>query len=90
VVTIKLKEIYPSIPNEFSSYTFKFKTIKPNFNVVTNHLQSYSKEWQYLEGIIKLADVTKFEDVQKLLEASQEGKSLNIKWEEGVDVAQNF
>lgn len=89
VVTIKLKEIYPSIPNEFSSYTFKFKTIKPNFNVVTNHLQSYSKEWQYLEGVIKLADVTKFEDVQKLLEASQEGKALNIKWEESIDVAQN-
>ena len=90
VVKLNLKTLHPSIPAEFGTYTFKFKTIKPNFNVVTNNLQSYSKEWQYLEGVIKLADATRFEDVQKLLNASQDGKSLHITWEEGVDVAQNF
>ncbi len=90
VVSLKLKDLHPSIPNEFSTYTFKFKTIKPNFSVITNNLQSYSKEWQYIEGIIKLADATMFEDVQSLIQASQEGKALNITWEEGIDVAQNF
>lgn len=90
VVTLKLKQLHPSIPIEYGVYTFKFKTIKPNFNVITNNLQSYSKEWQYLEGIIKLADATRFEDAQKLIKASQEGKTLNIKWEEGIEVAKSF
>ena len=39
-VTVKLREIYPDIPSEYSDYTFQFKTITPNFNVVTNDLQS--------------------------------------------------
>jgi len=90
VVTVKLKELHSSIPSEFSTYTFKFKTIKPNFNVITNNLQSYNKDWQYLEGIINLSDATKLEHVQQLLEASQEGKALNIIWEEGIDIAQSF
>src|SRR5690606_10675612 len=42
-VTVQLSDIYKNIPKEFSSYTFQFKTITPNFNVVTTNLQSYSK-----------------------------------------------
>lgn len=90
IVSLKLNKLHPSIPNEFSSYTFKFKTIKPNFTVATNNLQSYSKEWQYLEGLIKLADATKFEDVKQLLKASQDDKILNITWKKDVDVAKHF
>ena len=29
VVKLKLKELHPSISNEYGTYTFKFKTIKP-------------------------------------------------------------
>jgi uncharacterized protein YfaS (alpha-2-macroglobulin family) len=89
-VTLKLDKLYQNIPQEYKDYTFQFKTIKPNFNVITNALQSYTKEWQYLEGEIKLADATKLEDVKTLIEATQNSKVLSIKWDESNIVAQNF
>jgi uncharacterized protein YfaS (alpha-2-macroglobulin family) len=81
-VTVKLSDIYKNIPKEFSSYTFQFKTITPNFNLVTTNLQSYSKEWQYLEGIIKSADVISIEKAKQLVEAFQSNKKLNIVFNE--------
>src|SRR5690606_24247560 len=77
-VTVKLSDIYKNIPKEFSSYTFQFKTITPSFNLVTTHLQSYSKEWQYLEGVIKSADVISLDKAKQLVEAFQNNKRLSI------------
>ncbi|MCF6294694.1 MAG: MG2 domain-containing protein [Flavobacteriaceae bacterium] len=89
-VTIKLNELRPNIPPEFQNYTFQFKTIKPNFSVVTHHLQSYNKEWQYIEGTVNLADATKLDDVKMLLMASQKGSDLSIKWDESNDISTVF
>jgi len=89
-VSVKLKKLYSGVPSEFKNYTFKFKTITPNFAVNTNSLQSYSKEWQYLEGVIRLADVTPFETVKQLIEASQNKKSLAIKWNESYNKSRIF
>src|SRR5690554_3550954 len=52
-VTVKLNKIYKDIPKELANYTFQFKTITPNFTIVTNNLQSYSKEWQYVEAVLR-------------------------------------
>ncbi len=81
-VTIKLKKLFPKIKKEFKKYTFSFKTIKQNFKINTASLQSYSKDWQYLTGNIKLADQISLDDVKQLVSASQKGKKLNIKWDE--------
>ncbi|WP_203257486.1 Ig-like domain-containing alpha-2-macroglobulin family protein [Hyunsoonleella ulvae] len=81
-VTVKLKDIYKNMPDGFENYTFQFKTITPSFNLVTNSLQSYSKEWQYLEGVIKSADIISIKDAKRLVEASQNGKKLNIVFNE--------
>ncbi|WP_372935487.1 alpha-2-macroglobulin [Seonamhaeicola sp.] len=81
-VTVKLSEIYKDIPSSFKNYTFQFKTITPNFNVVTNNLQSYSKNWQYIEGVIKSADLISIENAKKLITAKQNGKNLNIVFNE--------
>ena len=56
-VNVKLGEIYKSIPSDYEDYTFQFKTITPSFNIVTNDLQSYSKEWQYLSAQLRSADI---------------------------------
>jgi len=81
-VTLKLKDIYKNTPDGFEDYTFQFKTITPSFNVVTSHIQSYNKEWQYLESVIKSADVIALEDAKKLVEASQNGKKLPLVFNE--------
>lgn len=81
-VTVKLSDIYKNIPKEFSSYTFQFKTITPNFNLATTNLQSYSKEWQYLEGVIKSADVISIDKAKQLVEAFQDKKKLAIVFNE--------
>ncbi|GAB1856082.1 MG2 domain-containing protein [Flavobacteriaceae bacterium MHTCC 0001] len=81
-VNVKLDDIYDNIPNGFGNYTFQFKTITPSFNVVTNSLQSYSKAWQYLEGVIKSADIITIEDAKTLIKAEQNGKPLSVVFNE--------
>lgn len=88
-ITVKLGSIYENMPKGFKGYTFQFKTITPNFNVVTNHLQSYSKEWQYLEGNIKSADIISINDAKTLVEASQNSKNLSIVFNE-TNVSSKF
>jgi len=81
-VVVKLDQIYKDMPKDYEDYVFKFKTITPNFNMITNSLQSYSKKWQYLEAVIKSADVISIDDAKKLVEASQNGKSLKLEFDE--------
>ncbi|PHQ30652.1 alpha-2-macroglobulin family protein [Leeuwenhoekiella nanhaiensis] len=79
-VTLKLSRFFEDLAPEFHSYTFSFKTITPNFKINFGNLQSYSKEWQYLNGSIETADLSTIDAVKKLIEASQEGKTLPIDW----------
>jgi len=88
--TIKLDDIYKNMPSGYKDYTFQFKTITPNFNIETNNLQSYSKKWQYLEGVIKSADIITIKDAKTLVEASQSGKKLNIVFNEASQAAKYF
>ncbi len=89
-VSVKLNEIYKNIPQEFKQYTFQFKTITPNFNIETQALQSYSKQYQYLEGILKSADVISLEHAKKMIEASQGNHQKTIVWNESYKKAKVF
>ncbi|AMC11325.1 hypothetical protein Lupro_08675 [Lutibacter profundi] len=89
-VTINLDKVYKNIPSEYKSYTFKFKTIAQNFSVTTTSFQSYSKEWQYIEGIIKTADVLSLNNAKTLIEATQNNKKLSIKWELTDSISKQF
>ena len=89
-VSVKLDEIYKEIPKEYKNYTFQFKTLAPNFSIQTQSLQSYSKEYQYLEGVVKSADVISLEDAKKLIKVSQNGVKRNIVWNESFKNGRNF
>ncbi|WP_298341032.1 MG2 domain-containing protein [uncultured Algibacter sp.] len=89
-VVVKLNDIYKNMPDGFKDYTFQFKTITPSFNIETNHLQSYSKNWQYLEGVIKSADIISIEDAKTLVEASQNGKKLALVFNEANKSSKYF
>jgi len=81
-VTVLLNELYEDQPKEFKSYTFSFKTIAPNFKIDLQNLQSYSKKWQYINGTIQTSDVVSLEKAKELVNATQEGSGLSIKWEQ--------
>lgn len=89
-VTVQLNKMYTNIPSEFKTYTFKFKTIEQNFSVATTNFQSYNKEWQYIEGIIKTADVLSLDKAKRIISAVQKDKKLSIKWEGLDSISTNF
>ena len=89
-VTVKLNEIYKNVPKDFESYTFQFKTITPNFSIQTGVLQSYDKNYQYLEGSLKSADVITLENAKKIIEATQKGIAKHVVWDESYINAKQF
>ncbi len=89
-VTINLGKLYKDLSKGFKDYTFKFKTITPSFNIETNNLQSYSKEWQYLLGVAKSSDVITLKQAKQLISASQKGNNLTIQWNEKSQPSKYF
>tara|TARA_R110002072_G_scaffold22615_1_gene79293 strand:+ start:112924 stop:118491 length:5568 start_codon:yes stop_codon:yes gene_type:complete len=85
-VTVKLNKLYEDVSYEFKNYTFSFKTFTPNFKINVGNLQSYSKQWQYVNGSLQTSDYISLENVKKLISVKQANKNLNIKWDsEGGD-----
>ncbi|OUS01463.1 hypothetical protein A9Q86_06685 [Flavobacteriales bacterium 33_180_T64] len=89
-VVVKLDKIYKDMPKDYEDYVFRFKTITPNFSISTNDLQSYSKKWQYLEAVIKSADIISIDNAKTLVEATQNGKKLKLQFNELSDYSKYF
>jgi len=79
-ISLKLSGII-KVPEELSTFNFTIKTIKQDFLVTTQDVQSYSPEFQYLNGTIKTADKMDVATAVKLITAEQKGKRLNIKFD---------
>uniref|UniRef100_UPI003563B85C Ig-like domain-containing protein n=1 Tax=Lutibacter sp. TaxID=1925666 RepID=UPI003563B85C len=89
-VTILLHKIYNNVPEEFKTFTFKFKTIQQNFSINTTNFQSYNREWKYIEGLLKTTDILTLENAKTILSASQKNKNLKIKWNESDSLSTQF
>ncbi len=89
-VKVHLNKLFKNVPSKFKKFQFQFKTIEPNFVINTGNLQSYSKDWQYMEGNLKAADVMTLDDCGNVLMATQNGKKLNIKWQENATTDFDF
>lgn len=79
-LTLHLDKLYDDLPKEMRAYAFSFKTITPDFKVDLRALQSYDRNYQYLEGQIEGADVIAFAKAKQLINATQKGKPLSITW----------
>src|SRR5690554_2041314 len=90
LVTVKLEKLYKDISKEFRTYTFSFKTIQPNFKIDIEKLQSYDKNWQYLEGAVETSDIISLENAKQLVSASQNKQDLKLQWNDEVDDGQYF
>ena len=75
---------------ELSDFNFTVKTIKQDFTINTADIQSYSKEYQYLNCVLKTADNIDIETAKKLVEAKQKGNNLKIKFDAKSGSAKEF
>lgn len=89
-VTVKLNKLYEDIAKAYRSYTFSFRTITPNFKVDLGKLQSYGKQWQYVEASLEASDVISLEKAKQLVSVSQEGKKVTLKWSSEAGYAKYF
>ncbi|HUH47857.1 MAG TPA: MG2 domain-containing protein, partial [Arenibacter sp.] len=82
--TLDLEKLIPDVPKELRKFNFGIKTLKQQFNIYTQALQSYSKDYQYLEGQLRSADKLDLETAKKLIGASQNGRAVSIKFDASV------
>ncbi len=75
---------------ELSDFNFTVKTIKQDFTINTADIQSYSKEYQYLNCVLKTADNIDLETAKKLVEAKQKGNNLKVKFEKNSGSGKEF
>ena len=89
-VSLRLPKLYPEMDMALGDYHFSFKTLDPNFKIDLGQLQSYSRDWQYLTGTVRGADIMPTAEVKQLFNATVARKGLNIIWEDGDIMAQYF
>ena len=75
---------------DLSDFNFTVKTVKQDFTINTLDIQSYSKEYQYLNCVLKTADDIDLETAQKLVEASQNGNKVKIKFNKTPNSGKEF
>ncbi|HEU4496067.1 MAG TPA: MG2 domain-containing protein [Flavobacterium sp.] len=80
------------VPESLSEFKFTVKTIAQDFMVETQDLQSYNKDSQFLNVLLKTADNMDLAVAKKLVSAEQDGKELPIRFSEvpGSPTAFNF
>jgi alpha-2-macroglobulin len=80
--TLRLGKIL-DVPRELSLLTFNIQTTEKQF--VVNHsglsFASDNYEMYELKGLVETADEIENQDIEKILSAKQNGKSLKINWE---------
>jgi len=88
--TLDLGTIIPDVPKDLREFNFNIKTLKQQFNVYAQEVQSYSKDYQYIEGQLKSADQLSLEKAKQLIKVEQKGKSVSIKFDASVAEGTQF
>ena len=86
----KLIKLPKEKEKELSDFNFTVKTIKQDFTINTADIQSYSKEYQFLNCVLKTADNIDLETAKKLVEARQKGNNLKIKFQKNSGSGKEF
>ena len=88
-VTFHLSEVIKT-PEKLKDFNFTFKTIKQDFIVTTNDIQSYSKDYQRLNCVLKSADELSLETAKKLVTAQQKDQKLQVKFDSSIKSGTEF
>ena len=87
---LNLGDIINDMPDGLEVLTFNVKTLEQQFNIYTDALQSYSKEYQYITGQLRMADVFPLEKAKQLVSATHNGKSVSVKFDVGTEKGTQF
>jgi len=88
--TLDLEAIIKDVPENLENFVFGVKTLKQQFNVYTNALQSHSKDLQYVEGQIRSADQLTLAEAKKILKVKQGGKTIPVTFDTSVKQGTQF
>lgn len=88
-VTLHLSK-FINTPNGLGDFNFRVKTLKQDFLVTAQDLQSYNRDWQYLNGQLKTSDQMDLATAKKLVTAEQEGRKLPIRFDGKSGTATEF
>ncbi len=89
--TLDLEDLVEELKDDLDEeFVFSVQTLKQQFSILTDNLQSYSKGWQYIDGTLTTSDQLQFEIAKQLVTASQKGKNLSVKFGESIDKSRQF
>ncbi|MCE7054167.1 MG2 domain-containing protein [Algoriphagus sp. AGSA1] len=89
-VTLKLDKLYDDLSKDFRSFSFSFKTLTPNFKINTEDLQSYSQDWQYINGSLESNEILTKDEAAGIIRASQNKQNLKVSFTEPLPAARHF
>ncbi|MCM4171180.1 hypothetical protein DHD32_06795 [Arenibacter sp. TNZ] len=89
-LTLDLGAIINDVPKDLRQFNFSVKTLKQQFNLYTQAVQSYSKDYQYIEGQLKTADQLSLENAKQLLEVKQKAKRVSVKFDSSIAEGTQF
>jgi uncharacterized protein YfaS (alpha-2-macroglobulin family) len=79
-VSFQLHKVF-DVPDELREFNFAIHTLKQDFLVKVNEIQSYDRDWHYIKCVLETTDLLEPETAKNLVEASQEGNKLKIKFD---------
>ncbi|MCM4150510.1 hypothetical protein DHD05_02810 [Arenibacter sp. N53] len=88
--TLDLGAIIPEAPKDLQHFNFSVKTLKQQFSVYAQTVQSYSKDYQYIEGQLKSADQLSLKNAKQLLVVKQKGKNVPVKFDSSIAEGTQF
>ena len=68
------------VGEELKEFKFTVNTLKQDFTVNTLDIQSHSRDYQFLNIVVKTADALSSQNAAKLISANQDGNKLKIKF----------
>lgn len=88
-ISLKLGNLI-HVSKELSEFRFTIKTFQQDFVVKTADLQSYSKDYQYLNAVLQTSDFMDIKTASQLVEVTQNGKKLKVKFDKATREATEF
>lgn len=88
-VTLHLSK-FIKVPENLADFNFRIRAIKQDFIVTAQDLQSYNRDWQYLNGQLKASDDMDAATAKKLVTAEQSGRKLPVRFDRTEGSATEF